>query len=44
VGLGLAIVARIVQAHGGVLSVAARPAGGLRVAVRLPLAAAAPHA
>jgi len=38
VGLGLAIVKSIVQAHDGVLTVAARPAGGLRVTVRLPAA------
>ncbi len=35
-GLGLAIVASIVQAHDGILEVVARPAGGLRVTVRLP--------
>lgn len=38
VGLGLAIVEHIVRAHGGALSLAARPAGGLCVTVRLPLA------
>jgi two-component system sensor histidine kinase VanS len=35
-GLGLAIVASIVRAHCGELSVAARPAGGLQVRVILP--------
>ena len=41
VGLGLAIVKSIAQAHDGSLTLAARPAGGLRVSVQLP---AAPHA
>ena len=36
VGLGLAIVERITQAHQGTLALAARPGGGLRVGVRLP--------
>ena len=36
VGLGLAIVQRITEAHGGVLTLAARDAGGLRVTVALP--------
>ncbi len=36
VGLGLAIADSIVRAHDGTLSLAARPAGGLEVAVRLP--------
>jgi two-component system sensor histidine kinase VanS len=36
VGLGLAIVKSITQAHGGTLTVAPRPAGGLRTTVRLP--------
>ena len=40
VGLGLAIVKSIVRAHDGELALAARPEGGLRVAVRLPAAAA----
>jgi two-component system sensor histidine kinase VanS len=35
VGLGLAIVASIVRAHEGALTLAARPAGGLLVTVRL---------
>jgi signal transduction histidine kinase len=35
-GLGLSIVNSVVQAHGGRLSVAARPDGGLEVQVRLP--------
>ncbi|GAA1761247.1 hypothetical protein GCM10009747_20470 [Agromyces humatus] len=38
VGLGLAIVTSIVHAHDGTLTVAPRPDGGLRVAVRLPAA------
>ncbi len=38
VGLGLAIVRSIVQAHGGRIDVAARPGGGLRVQVALPRA------
>lgn len=36
VGLGLAIVERIVHAHDGTLALAPRPGGGLRVVVRLP--------
>jgi signal transduction histidine kinase len=36
-GLGLSIVAAITAAHGGTLRLDARPEGGLRVAVRLPL-------
>ena len=39
VGLGLAIVRSIVAAHDGVLVLRARPDGGLRVTVELPLAA-----
>ncbi|MEU8895873.1 HAMP domain-containing sensor histidine kinase [Nocardia sp. NPDC048505] len=35
VGLGLAIVASIVRAHGGVLTLTARPAGGLCVTIQL---------
>jgi two-component system, OmpR family, sensor histidine kinase VanS len=42
VGLGLAIVRSITQAHDGTLTLTPRPAGGLCVAVRLP--AAPPHA
>jgi len=38
VGLGLAIVARITEAHDGTLTLAPRPSGGLRVTVRLPAA------
>ncbi|MDG4830435.1 HAMP domain-containing sensor histidine kinase [Solwaraspora sp. WMMD1047] len=38
VGLGLAIVRSIAQAHDGTLSLTPRPAGGLRVTVRLPAA------
>jgi two-component system, OmpR family, sensor histidine kinase VanS len=40
VGLGLAIVKSITQAHEGTVELAARPAGGLRVTVQLPAAAA----
>ncbi|MEU4658091.1 HAMP domain-containing sensor histidine kinase [Streptomyces sp. NPDC023723] len=36
VGLGLAIVHSVVRAHAGTLGLAARPAGGLLVTVRLP--------
>jgi two-component system sensor histidine kinase VanS len=42
VGLGLAIVKSITEAHDGILTLTARPAGGLRVTVQLP--AAPPHA
>ena len=38
VGLGLAIAARIAQAHDGTMTLTPRPAGGLRVTVRLPAA------
>ncbi|MFB6393788.1 sensor histidine kinase [Polymorphospora lycopeni] len=38
VGLGLAIVKSIVDAHDGTLAVDSRPAGGLRLAVKLPTA------
>jgi two-component system, OmpR family, sensor histidine kinase VanS len=38
VGLGLAIVERITQAHDGTLTLTPRTAGGLRVAVRIPAA------
>ncbi len=38
VGLGLAIVKSITEAHGGTLTLAPRPAGGLRVTVQLPAA------
>jgi two-component system sensor histidine kinase VanS len=38
VGLGLAIVKSITQAHDGTLTLAPRPAGGLRVSVILPAA------
>lgn len=37
-GLGLSIVAAIAAAHGGCLDLQARPAGGLRVTISLPLA------
>jgi len=40
-GLGLSIVTAIAAAHGGRLDLSARPEGGLRVVVRLPLASAA---
>jgi signal transduction histidine kinase len=40
-GLGLSIVAAIVEAHGGWLSLQARPGGGLRACVDLPAAAPA---
>ena len=39
-GLGLSIVAAIAAAHGGSLDLRARPDGGLRVAITLPLAPA----
>ncbi|RKT53631.1 sensor histidine kinase [Saccharothrix australiensis] len=38
VGLGLAIVNSITQAHDGTLTLSPRPGGGLRVTVRLPTA------
>lgn len=38
VGLGLAIVASITQAHDGILTLAPRTEGGLRVTVQLPAA------
>jgi signal transduction histidine kinase len=40
-GLGLSIVAAIAEAHGGRLSLQARPQGGLRVGIVLPRAAGA---
>jgi signal transduction histidine kinase len=40
-GLGLSIVSAIAAAHGGMLDLQARPEGGLRVGIGLPLA---PHA
>jgi len=44
-GLGLSIVAAIAAAHGGTLDLRARPGGGLRVGIGLPLAVpAAPAA
>lgn len=36
VGLGLTIVKSITQAHDGILTLAPRPAGGLRITVELP--------
>jgi two-component system sensor histidine kinase VanS len=44
VGLGLAIVKSITNAHDGTLTLVARPAGGLRVTVRLPAAPPVPVA
>ena len=44
VGLGLAIVKSIAQAHDGTLTLAPRPAGGLRVTVQLPAAPRAAYA
>jgi signal transduction histidine kinase len=38
VGLGLSITRTIAEKHGGTISFANRPEGGLRVALRLPLA------
>ena len=43
VGLGLAIVRSITQAHDGTLTLTPRRAGGLGVTVRLPLAAQGSH-
>jgi signal transduction histidine kinase len=40
-GLGLAIVAAIVEAHDGALQLAARDDGGLRIEIDLPLAVGA---
>jgi two-component system, OmpR family, sensor kinase len=42
-GLGLSIVAAIVEAHGGTVGVAGRDAGGAVFTVRVPLAPAAPR-
>jgi signal transduction histidine kinase len=39
-GLGLSIVAAIAEAHGGSVRLTARPEGGLRVAIELPLSRA----
>jgi two-component system sensor histidine kinase VanS len=38
VGLGLALVQSITEAHGGTLTLTPRDAGGLRVTVQLPAA------
>jgi signal transduction histidine kinase len=43
VGLGLAIALSAVQAQGGELLLANRPAGGLRAVVRLPRQMAEPR-
>jgi signal transduction histidine kinase len=43
-GLGLSIVSAIAAAHGGVLDLQARPEGGLRVGIGLPVAAHPAHA
>jgi signal transduction histidine kinase len=40
-GLGLSIVSAVAAAHGGHLDLRARPGGGLRVAITLPLTTAA---
>ncbi len=40
-GLGLAISAKIAEAHGGKLAAGASPLGGLRLSLRLPLAPSA---
>ncbi len=42
VGLGLAITERAVRLHGGTVSAANRPQGGLMVEIRLPRATASP--
>jgi len=36
-GLGLAIAQSIVQAHGGEITLANRPGGGLRASIKLPI-------
>ncbi|MFJ6197395.1 sensor histidine kinase [Micromonospora sp. NPDC092111] len=41
-GLGLALVARITQVHGGSLAIAPRPGGGLDITVTLPQPAGQP--
>jgi signal transduction histidine kinase len=43
VGLGLAIVAEIVDAHGGRISVSDSPSGGARFEVELPIGGPAPE-
>jgi two-component system sensor histidine kinase VanS len=43
VGLGLAIVNNITHAHDGTLTLTPRPAGGLRVTVRLPATSGIEH-
>lgn len=44
VGLGLAIVKSITQAHGGTVTLTARPSGGLRATVELPAVGVASRA
>jgi signal transduction histidine kinase len=43
-GLGLAIARTLVEAHGGCIEVGARPGGGTRVTIHIPLAEAEPEA
>ncbi len=43
VGLGLAITERAVRLHGGTVRASNRPAGGLQIEIRLPLAASHPR-